>query len=73
MAEEQISSDKIAENAAAPAKATGDSGSLEQHPLPDQIAADRYAQSKAALRARPLGLRYVKLRPGGNHDTDFGS
>ncbi len=73
MAEEQISADKIAENAAAPAKVTGDSGSMEQHSIPDQIAADRYAQSKAALRARPLGFRRVKMRPGGNHDTDFGS
>jgi hypothetical protein len=32
----------ILDNAQGPAKATGDSGSMEQHPLPDQIASDRY-------------------------------
>ncbi len=34
--------DTIEQNAKGPAKASGDSGSMEQHSLPDQIAADRY-------------------------------
>lgn len=40
----------IRENAQGPAKVSGDAGSVEQHSLADQIAADRYLQSKAAAR-----------------------
>ena len=38
----------IRDNAEGPAKATGDSGSIEQHKRQDQIAADRYLSSKKA-------------------------
>lgn len=55
----------ILENAAAPAKASGDSGSMEQHPLPDQIAADRYLASKAATKKTGLGITFKKLVPPG--------
>jgi len=55
----------IRENAQGPAKATGDSGSMEQHPLPDQIASDRYLQSKKATRRRGLGIGLKKLVPPG--------
>ena len=55
----------IQENAQQPAKATGDSGSIEQHPLPDQIAADRYLASKQAVRSKRLGLRFTKIVPPG--------
>ena len=44
---------QIRDNAAGPKKATGDSGSVEQHPLNDQIAADRYL---------PLQRTLVQLR-----------
>ncbi len=54
----------IRDNAAGPAKASGDSGSVEQHPLPDQIAADRYLASKQAAR-RGIGIKTVKLVPPG--------
>jgi hypothetical protein len=57
--------DTITDNAKGPAKATGDSGSMEQHPLPDQIAADRYLQSKKAARGKGLGMRLTKLSPPG--------
>lgn len=40
----------ILENAQQPAKAAGDSGSVEQHSLADQIAADRYLQEKQGSR-----------------------
>ena len=40
----------IKENAAGPRKASGDSGSVEQHSLADQIAADKYLESKQASR-----------------------
>ncbi len=55
----------IQDNAAGPRKASGDSGSVEQHSLADQIAADKYLESKAASRARGLGIKLVKVSPGG--------
>ena len=56
---------QIRDNAAGPKKATGDSGSVEQHPLNDQIAADRYLASKQAARSKGLGIRLAKLVPPG--------
>ena len=60
--------DKIAENAQAPAQVTGDSGSMQQHPIPDQIAADRYAKSvRATSRTqRNLGIRLFKINQAGS-------
>lgn len=55
----------IQDNAQQPAKASGDAGSVEQHPLPDQIAADRYLASKRAVRSKRLGLRFTKIVPPG--------
>ena len=55
----------IRENAKAPAKATGDSGSVEQHPLRDQIEADRYLASKKAAKSKKLGVRFTKVVPPG--------
>jgi hypothetical protein len=55
----------IRNNAEGPAKASGDSGSMEQHPLPDQIAADRYLESKKAMRGKGLGIGMKKLVPPG--------
>ena len=55
----------IAENAAGPKKAQGDSGSVEQHSLKDQIEADRYLASKEAARRRDRGLRMSRTAPPG--------
>lgn len=64
-------SDNLADNAAAPKKSQGDSGSMEQHPLPDQIEADRYLKSQNALKnGSRLGYRRVLLRPGNNADVN---
>jgi hypothetical protein len=57
--------DTIRQNAQGPAKATGDAGSVEQHPLPDQIEADRYLASKDAAASKKRGLRFNKLVPPG--------
>ena len=57
---------QIRDNAAGPKKATGDSGSVEQHSLNDQIAADRYLASKKAAKSRGLGIRLTKLVPPGS-------
>ncbi|MCK6490622.1 MAG: hypothetical protein L6R48_20405 [Planctomycetes bacterium] len=55
----------IAQNAQGPKKAQGDAGSVEQHSLPDQIAADRYLAAKRAVRARGRGIVISKLIPPG--------
>jgi len=55
----------IKQNAEGPAKASGDSGSVEQHRLADQIAADKYLESKKASRAKGLGVKLAKISPGG--------
>ncbi|MEX0715163.1 MAG: hypothetical protein WD066_01180 [Planctomycetaceae bacterium] len=55
----------IRENAQGPAKASGDSGSMEQHPLRDQIDADRYLASKKAARSKRIGVRITRIVPPG--------
>ena len=55
----------IRDNADGPAKASGDSGSMEQHKLSEQIAADRYLASKQAAKSKRLGLRITKIVPPG--------
>jgi hypothetical protein len=55
----------IQQNAAGPKKASGDSGSVEQHALADQIAADKYLESKKASRSKGLGIKLAKVSPGG--------
>ena len=55
----------IQQNAAGPKKASGDSGSVEQHGLADQIAADKYLESKKASRVKGLGVKLAKISPGG--------
>jgi hypothetical protein len=57
--------DTIRQNAQGPAKAAGDAGSVEQHKLPDQIAADRYLASKEATKRKRRGLIFNKLVPPG--------
>ena len=57
--------DTIKDNAQGPSKASGDAGSMEQHSLPDQIAADRYLESKKAARRKGLGIELKKLVPPG--------
>lgn len=57
--------DKIKENAEGPKRARGDSGEIEQHDLKDQIEADRYLNSKEALKKKGLGIRLSKIVPPG--------
>lgn len=57
--------DAIETNATGPAKASSEVGSVEQHSLTDQIAADRYLNSKAAARSRRSGLKLTKFVPPG--------
>lgn len=55
----------IKTNAEGPAKASGDSVSVEQHRLTEQIAADKYLESKKASRLKGLGVKLAKIAPGG--------
>jgi hypothetical protein len=55
----------IRDNANSPKRAKGDSAEMEQHPLPDQIAADKYLESKKASRAKGLGIKLTRISPGG--------
>ena len=57
--------DTIRENAQGPSEASGDSGSMKQHALREQIEADRYLNSKEASRSKSLGIRTTKLVPPG--------
>ncbi len=58
-------SQKIKENASSPKRARGDSGSMEQHSLSDQIAADRYLNSKKAAGGKGLGVKVSRMIPPG--------
>jgi len=55
----------IADNAAGPKRAKGDSGEIEQHSIQDQIAADRYLAVKNAAKRKGLPFRTTKLVPPG--------
>jgi hypothetical protein len=55
--------DEIRENAKGPAKASGDAGSVEQHKLTDQIAADKHLAGKSAVTKPHRGLRFNKIVP----------
>ncbi len=57
--------DEIRENAQGPAKVSGDAGSVEQHKLSEQIAADKHLASKEAVTQSKRGLRFNKLVPPG--------
>jgi len=56
---------QIEENASGPKRVSGDAGSVEQHSIQDQIAADRYLSTKQAASGQNnpgRGLRVTLLR-----------
>lgn len=57
--------DSIRQNALGPARVQGDAGSVEQHSLADQIAADKYLAGKDAAKKTTRGLRFNKFVPPG--------
>ena len=64
MADTQIEN-SIKDNASGPKSASGDAGSVEQHSLTDQIAADKHIESKKAMGSKGMGIKLVMLSPGG--------
>ena len=61
MPEETQIEDAIKQNASGPKSAEVDGQKVEQHSLPDQIAADEYLASKKAVKSRTSGLKFSKL------------
>lgn len=57
--------DRIEEAAAGPASVSSDGHTVNQQPLSELIAADRYLQAKNASSKRTSGLRFVRLLPPG--------
>lgn len=62
---EQPLDDAIRENAQGPAEARGDSSSVKQHSLKDQIEADRFLASKQAVKSKQRGIRFTRISPPG--------
>jgi len=55
----------LADNATKPQTVSVDGMTATQHPLPDQIAADRYLQGKQAQKKKWKGLLLQKIQfPG---------
>ena len=57
--------DAIETNAQAPRRVVSDGVEAEQHPLPAQIAADRYLSGQTGAATATRGLRFNVLKPGG--------
>ena len=55
----------IKENAVGPKSAESDGQKVEQHSIADQIEADRYLNSKQAMKKRNLGLKVIQIIPPG--------
>jgi len=55
----------IQQNAGGPAEASGDSGSMKQHKLTEQIAAAKFLSSQTAASGKGLGIKLNKIKPGG--------
>ena len=56
----------IRQNAQGPESAEVDGVKVKQHPLPDQIAADKYLASKDAVRRNPArAFARVKIESSG--------
>lgn len=48
-----------------PRKASGDGIAVENHSLPDLIAADKHLRAKAAASSKTGGVRFSKIVPPG--------
>jgi len=57
--------DTIFDNASGPRRATGDSITVEQHSIREQIEADKYLSAKETAAQPKRALRFVKIVPPG--------
>jgi hypothetical protein len=51
----------IAANALKPKHVSGDAGSVDQHPIPDQIEADKYLEKKFQSAFTGLGIKLFRM------------
>jgi hypothetical protein len=58
--------DNLETNASKPRSVLVDGTQVTQHPLGDQIAADKYIEGQAAVKRAGRGLNFTKLKPGGS-------
>ena len=65
-----ITSDQIAENAAAPKSVTSDGTTVTQHDLSDQIAADKYRRKASALSSGNPFNKMARVRTIARGATD---
>lgn len=68
MSDTETTSDAIRENIEGPKRATGDTGSVEQHSPSEQAAGDRYLATKTAMTKPHRGIRITRLVPPGAAD-----
>ncbi len=67
MAEPEDLAESIADSAQGPAEGSEGTVRFREHPLADQIAADKYLSGKAAAQADPRkGFTRVKIVPPGS-------
>jgi hypothetical protein len=64
MSENEID-ESIKDNAVGPKSAESDGHKVEQHSIKEQIEADRYLNSKQAMKKKGWGLRIGKMIPPG--------
>ena len=64
MAQSDIQSE-IEQAAKEPRQAADDGGSMQAHPLPDQIDADVYVNGAAIVKKKKRGLLVAKFKPPG--------
>jgi hypothetical protein len=57
--------DAISENAQGPASASNGPESMQQHKLPDQIAAQKFAASRGVSADPFTAVRRIKMEPPG--------
>ncbi|MDD3951063.1 MAG: hypothetical protein PHW59_08025 [Desulfobacterales bacterium] len=57
--------ESILRNAAGPKSAEVDGQKVEQHSLPEQIAADEYLEKKKVMRSRGTGLKITQMHHSG--------
>lgn len=65
MPDDPTPSEVVDEAALLPRKATGDNGSVENHPLPDLIEWEKHQAGKAVQSTGRLGIKFHKIVPGG--------
>jgi hypothetical protein len=57
--------DELEDRAKEPLSAQGDEGRMQQHPLPDQIAAAQFLEGRRVARSGGHGARFARMKAAG--------